>query len=375
MPTGNHAVPETSDLGQQIDAQIRASGPMSLSTYMRLCLTHPTLGYYKRADPLGAGGDFVTAPEISQMFGEIIGLWIANCWRTMGMPPRFDLVELGPGRGTLMDDALRVLSRVEGATEAMRLVLVETNDALIAAQKQRLARYNPKWIAEIDQLDDSDAPLIIIANEFFDALPIKQFQKHQGQWHERAIGLRDNKRAWGLAPTPLPSDSLPPAIRKAADGEVWEAGLVAQEVMADIAKRLAARTGALLAIDYGYAHTQTGDTFQAIEKHQFADPLANPGKADLTAHVDFEALGRAANAAGANALPLMTQAQFLQILGINERVDSLSKANPGLAAHIAAARDRLVAGDQMGTLFKVLCVASPGLTPYPFGNDAPDQAQ
>lgn len=362
-------MPDTQDLGQQIDAQIRTSGPISLSTYMRLCLTHPTLGYYKNADPLGAKGDFITAPEISQMFGEFIGLWIGNCWQSMGSPASFDLVELGPGRGTLMEDALRVLARIEGTTNAMRLNLIETNETLIEAQKQRLGQYDPRWINEIEQLDDANTPLIIIANEFFDALPIKQFQKHNNQWHERAIGLRDDTRGWGLSPTPMPSDQMPPAIRKAEEGEVWEAGLIGQETMAEIATRLATRKGALLAIDYGYARTQTGETFQAVEKHGFANPLENPGQADLTAHVDFEALARTAIHAGAQPLPLMTQADFLRTLGIEERATTLTHANPALAQDIGSAKERLTAADQMGTLFKVLCVASPGLTPYPFGEN------
>lgn len=367
-------MPETLDLAEQINAQIRASGPMSLSTYMRLCLTHPSLGYYKNADPIGAEGDFITAPEISQMFGEFIGLWVANCWQAMGAPSHFELVELGPGRGTLMDDALRVIARVDGTINAMQLTLVETNATLIDMQKQRLGAHNPRWIKEISELDDNDTPLIIIANEFFDALPIKQYQKHKGQWHERAIGLRDNVRGWGLAPTPLPETHMPTVLRTANDGDVWEASFIAQETMAEIAKRLVARKGALLAIDYGYDRTRTGDTFQAIEKHAFADPLANPGQADLTAHVDFEALGQAARNAGAELQPFMTQAQFLRGLGIEERAATLAQANPELAADITTAKERLIADNQMGTLFKVLSVTAPGLTPYPFDQNAPDGA-
>lgn len=358
-------MPEQS-LAEQIDAQIRASGPMSLSTYMRLCLTHPEHGYYKKADPLGAEGDFITAPEISQMFGEFIGLWVANTWLAMGKPSRFRLVELGPGRGTLMDDAFRVFPRVDGLLDAIELVLLETGDALIAAQKQRLGRHDPIWITEIEQLDDKDTPLIVIANEFFDALPIKQFQKHDGQWHERAIGLKDGKRAWGLAPIPLPSDILPPAVRKAEDGAVWELGVIAQEIMAGLTQRLAAQRGAILVIDYGYAPTQTGDTFQAVEKHRYADPLANPGAADLTAHVDFEALARAAIKAGGHPLPILTQGRFLKALGIDDRAEALAKANPQLSSDIAAAKNRLTGQDRMGTLFKLLCVTAPEMPLFPF---------
>lgn len=359
---------DDTELGQKLDAQIRATGPMSLSTYMGLCLTHPTLGYYQNFDPLGVDGDFITAPEISQMFGEFIGLWIAGCWQAMGSPTSFDLVELGPGRGTLMNDALRVVSRVDGASEAMRLNLLETNTALKDAQRQRLGKYNPRWISEIDELDDQNVPLIVVANEFFDALPIKQYQKQKGQWHERAIGLREGKRGWGLAPSTFPADSLPKKIRNAEDGSVWEAGLAGLQAIADLSSRIVTRKGALLAIDYGYEETQTGETFQALEKHQFADPLANPGQADLTAHVDFEALATAATVSGATAFPIKSQSAFLDTMGIQDRAAALVEANPELASSINAAKNRLIGADQMGILFKTLCIASPGLTPYPFGD-------
>ncbi len=365
-PTESPPVSEPTDLATLIDTQIRAAGPISLSTYMRLCLTHPTLGYYKNADPLGTAGDFITAPEISQIFGELIGLWVAGTWQAMGTPAAIDLVELGPGRGTLMEDAMRVISQVPGLPQTIRLNLVETNTALIAEQKKRLQQYNPRWISEISELDDTATPLIIIANEFFDALPIKQIQKAGGNWHERLIGLKSDQRAWGLSPTPLPAEALPAAIRDAEDGAVWETSLIAREVMGDIAARLASRRGALLAIDYGYATTQTGDTFQAIERHAFADPLAHPGQADLTAHVDFEALAEAATNKGANALPLQTQKGFLEALGITQRTQTLQKANPAMHDSLAAATHRLIGEDQMGGLFKCLCVTAPGLKPYPF---------
>lgn len=367
MPTESHPVSDTLTLAEQIDRQITATGPMSLSTYMRLCLTHPTLGYYKNDDPLGKAGDFITAPEISQMFGEFVGLFISNLWRTMGQPKRFNLVELGPGRGTLMQDAMRVIGRVEGLIDTIQLILVETNQTLIEAQRQKLATYNPQWITEIDELDANDDPLIVIANEFFDALPIKQYQKHQGKWHERAIGLRDGQRAWGLAPTPLPPSLLPAAVRDAKDGAVWESGQIGVETMSEIAKRLVKRGGALLAIDYGYDQTQTGDTFQAVAKHEFTDPLLEPGHADLTTHVDFEALSKAATDAGADAMPLLTQAQFLQHLGIDDRAAALAVANPELANEIRGARDRLVGEKQMGNLFKALAITAPDIVPYPFG--------
>jgi len=367
-------VPDTNPLRDIIANQIRSSGPISLAAYMRFCLTHPKYGYYTTADPLGADGDFITAPEVSQMFGELIGLWVANCWQMMGRPSRFDLVELGPGRGTLLEDACRVFTRVDGLLPAMRLKLIESNEKLKSAQRQRLLQYNPDWGTEITDLDKSDAPLIVIANEFFDALPIRQYQKHQGKWHERAIGLRDDAFGWGLAPTPLPETAVPSAIKDAAEGEVWEAGLLALDTMGELAGRIAKRGGAMLAIDYGYARTQTGETFQAVENHAYADPLANPGKADLTAHVDFEALAQAATLAGADALPLTTQSAFLKAQGIDERAEALAAANPSLADSIRTAHERLTGDKQMGTLFKVLCVAQKGLAPYPFDTSSPANA-
>lgn len=352
-------------LSELIDMEIRTSGPISLANYMSLCLTHPKFGYYKTADPLGKTGDFITAPEISQIFGELIGLWIANCWQSMGSPEKFTLLELGPGRGTLMSDALRVMQNVPGVIDAKQLILLETNDAFISAQRQKLLAHNPQWIEDISELPGGQ-PLIVIANEFFDALPIRQYQKLNGKWHERAIGLKNAKRTMGLAPTPFPSEHLPAEIRDAADDAVWEAGMAGLKLMQDITTHLNKDSGALLAIDYGYDTTQTGDTFQAIENHEYVDPLANPGKADLTAHVDFAALARAAKVAGATPHPLITQNDFLRALGIADRTETLAKANPNLAQDIIGGAERLVSPEQMGKLFKVLCVSASCDTPYPF---------
>ncbi|MEX2278183.1 MAG: SAM-dependent methyltransferase [Cucumibacter sp.] len=354
-------------LGALIDAQIRAAGPMSLSTYMSLCLGHPTFGYYRTRDPFGRAGDFVTAPEISQMFGEMIGAFVASAWHALGQPDRFDLVELGPGRGTLMSDILRVASGPPGLIEAMRLLLVETSEPLIAAQREKLAPVVPVWCASVDNINPEGPPLIVVANEFYDVLPIKQFQKLADGWHERLVGLVDGKRRFGPSPLALPRRALPEAVRSSAIGTVWEAGLAAEATMSTLAGRLAKRKGTVLIIDYGYAETRTGETFQAVERHAFADPLARPGEADLTAHVDFEALARAARQAGVVPRPLLTQAQFLAAMGIVPRARALGATNPVDAESITADLRRLTAGDHMGALFKVLCITSPGLAPYPFG--------
>jgi NADH dehydrogenase [ubiquinone] 1 alpha subcomplex assembly factor 7 len=352
------------NLRDLIATQIRASGPISIATYMGLCLTHPRLGYYKGADPLGARGDFVTAPEISQMFGELVGFFCVNIWQQMGEPKSFTLLELGPGRGTLMQDALRAASRAEGFIDAAHLQLFETNPALRAMQAERLGQYHPYWQSEIGAV--SDDPLIVVANEFFDALPIRQYVKAADGWHERLVGLRDENLAFGLSPTALSSKTMPAAVRDAPDGAVYEAGLAATQALTEIARRVSANGGAILAIDYGYGETQPGETLQAVARHQFADPLDHPGEVDLSAHVDFGALAEAAHATGLKTMSLATQGEFLTRLGINERAAQLIRSNPGELANIEAGVHRLTDAAQMGDLFKVFCAHSPGLEPLGF---------
>ncbi|HEY8574986.1 MAG TPA: SAM-dependent methyltransferase [Devosia sp.] len=355
---------EAPSLPELIDMQIRTSGPMSVASYMGLCLTHPVKGYYKVADPLGAAGDFVTAPEISQMFGELIGFFMVNLWQQMGSPKAFSLLELGPGRGTLMADMLRVACRAEGFRDALDLRLFETNPALIAEQNARLEAYEPKWIDAFEKV--GDGPLLVLANEFFDAMPIRQFVRMEDGWHERMVGLSDGKRSFGLNPTPIPPSAMPEAVADAELNSVFEVGLASGEVMKRLAAIVSRQGGGILAIDYGYGRTQTGETLQGVRRHRFADVLAAPGETDLSAHVDFEALGTLAAKAGLQVQPLATQGSFLTRLGIDQRVKGLSTANPAQAGTIAAARDRLVDTGQMGELFKVFCAASPGLVPPGF---------
>jgi SAM-dependent MidA family methyltransferase len=352
------------DLGALIDLQIRTQGPMSIASYMGLCLTHPTKGYYRKADPLGTAGDFITAPEISQMFGEMIGFFVVTLWQQMGSPKAFTLLELGPGRGTLMADILRVACRAEGFRDGLELRLFETNPVLTGLQNQRLEPYEPKWIEDFDEI--GDGPLLVVANEFFDALPIRQFVNQDGGWYERVVGLVDGKRAFGLAPSPLPAASLPEALASAQAGEISELAIAGSEVMNRLSRNVARVGGAILAIDYGYARTQTGETLQAVKRHGYVDPLDDPGEADLSAHVDFEALGAAAVRNGLAVQPLATQRQFLAQMGIAERTRSLAAANPEAATQVMAAFERLTGETHMGELFKVFCAASPGLMPPGF---------
>jgi NADH dehydrogenase [ubiquinone] 1 alpha subcomplex assembly factor 7 len=351
-------------LGELIDMQIRQAGPMSIATYMGLALTHPRAGYYTGADPLGAQGDFVTAPEISQMFGELLGFFVVNLWQQLGEPRSFTLLELGPGRGTLIQDALRVAARAEGFLDACHLQLFETNPALKAQQAERLRQYNPYWANEIDAV--ADDPLLVVANEFFDALPIRQFVKADDGWHERQVGLRDGKRAFGLSPTRISGEAMPEAVRGALPGEVYEVNLAAADALQRLGKRIASQRGALLAIDYGYTQTQTGETLQAVRRHGFADVLAAPGEADLSAHVDFGALTRVATDLGLRVEPLATQRDFLGRLGIVERASALAKANPGQLDALSAALRRLTDSSEMGTLFKVFCASAGDLEPIGF---------
>ncbi|MFG1287558.1 class I SAM-dependent methyltransferase [Xanthobacter versatilis] len=357
----------SSPLSKEIAALIAAEGPMPLSRYMALCLGHPRYGYYMTRDPLGARGDFTTAPEISQMFGELLGLWAVAQWQQMGSPGGFALVELGPGRGTLMADALRAARLVPDFGAAARIHLVETSPVLRAAQARTLVAHADRvsWHDRVEEVPDG--PALVLANEFFDALPIDQYVFHAGHWHERRVGLDDGGRlVLGLDPAPsraAPAFAahLPPP----AEGAVLE-HLESGPARA-LSERLKTQGGAALIIDYGHAGGY-GDTFQALEQHRFADPLAAPGNADLTAHVDFSALARIGRAAGLRAFGPLEQGAFLTRLGLAQRAERLKHdATDELRAGVDAAARRL-AGDgagEMGRLFKVLVLAHPeiGLPP------------
>ena len=355
-------VPKTPlTLSQQIDAQIRETGPMSIATYMGLALGHPRHGYYTMGRPLGSAGDFITAPEISQMFGELVGFFIVNLWQQMGEPKSFTLLELGPGRGTLMQDALRAASRADGFENALHLQLFEQNALLKGEQEKRLGKYSPYWASDLDAFGED--PIFVVANEFFDALPIKQFVRTDDGWHERLVGLRDGARAFGLSPTPISESAAPAEVRGAYAGEVLELSTAAIDAMQRLSRKVALQGGAILAIDYGYERTQTGETLQAVQSHAFADVLDAPGEADISAHVNFGVLADAARATGLAVAPLAHQGEWLLRLGIGERANALARANPSEAGNIARAVERLTSPKQMGTLFKVLCAHSPGLRP------------
>ena len=349
---------------QELRALIAENGPVSLERYMALALGHPRYGYYMTRDPFGRDGDFTTAPEISQMFGELLGLWAAAVWDTMGRPDPVRLVELGPGRGTLMGDALRAARSSPAFRAAVDVHLVETSPTLRAVQKRTLAgaAVEPTWHTAFDTVPDG--PALILANEFFDALPIRQFVRLPGGVHERLVGLDDEGRlTFGLSPDPVRRAA--PAVPAASP--IFEVSLVGEAIMAGIADRVSRQGGALLAIDYGHAVSGAADTLQAMKRHAFVDPLTEPGEADLTAHVDFAALARAARAAGAQVHGPVEQGAFLVGLGLRERAATLSrKASPDQAEAIAAAVARLAHPDPgMGQLFKVMAVSHPDTPPLP----------
>ncbi|MBL9073883.1 SAM-dependent methyltransferase [Tabrizicola sp.] len=344
-------------LARLLVERIRETGPITVADYMAECLLHPVHGYYTTRDPFGTKGDFTTAPEISQMFGELVGLALAQAWLDRGSPAPFTLGELGPGRGTLMADILRATRGVPGFHQAAQVVLVEASPRLREMQHAKLCAYEPSWIDRIGDLPE--APLFLIANEFLDALPIRQFIRGPQGWRERLIGLRDEALTFGLSAS-LPQVPETAAFRHAPDTALVEDNLAARHAIAEVATRIARAGGIAYWIDYGGWRSQ-GDTLQAMRQHRPDDPLAHPGEADLTAHVDFEPL-----AALAPAFAYDTQGAVLTRLGIDARAERLACNLTGAAleSHRAAHR-RLTDPSEMGSLFKVLALTSPGAPPPP----------
>jgi SAM-dependent MidA family methyltransferase len=361
-------VTEYSPLLNEIKKLIKSSGPMPVWRYMELCLKHPKHGYYIARDPLGREGDFTTAPEVSQMFGELLGLWAASVWKTMGSPPLLRLVELGPGRGTMMADALRALRVVPPLYQALSIHLVEINPVLREKQKIVLSTMrNVHWHEDLDEVPEG--PSIILANEYFDVLPIHQVIRLETGWHERVIDIDENGRlTFSAAEEPLPRFDvlLPSLVRAAPLGAVFE-WRPATEIM-KIATRVRDQDGAALIIDYGHMRSDAGETFQAIARHSFTDPLKAPGQADVTAHVDFQALAWGARDVGARVHGPVTQGEFLKRLGIETRALSLmQKATPEVSENIAGALRRLTDSGRagMGSMFKALGVSGPHLIALP----------
>ncbi len=338
-----------------LKGMIAEDGPMPLDRYMALCLGHPVHGYYMTRDPFGAQGDFTTAPEISQVFGELLGVWVAQAWAGLGSPSHFALVELGPGRGTLMADMLRVLTKAPNCRKAAQVHFVETSPVLRDVQREKVP--DATWHASIASLPA--LPTIMIANEFFDALPIRQFERRNGHVFERCVGLRGDELAVVLVPS----------VQRIAREGVFEDAAIRNTIATHLGDHLRTCGGFALMIDYGHVVSAPGDTLQAMKAHAYCAITDHPGEADVTSHVDFEALAKGFASAGAHVLGLMPQGDFLEAMGLSARTETLARTISGDARqNLVTATERLAHRDQMGQLFKVMAVAGTAATPiYPFG--------
>ena len=356
-----------------IARQIRRQGPLSLAAFMAIALHDPERGYYARHAPVGRAGDFVTAPEISQIFGELIGLWCADLWQRMGRPAPLVVAELGPGRGTLMADFLRAAASVAGFRDALSLYLVEVSPVLRAEQQRRLAAAAPIFVAGIDALPSG--PLLLVANEFLDALPVRQLVRGRSDWAERLVALDERGRLAFADGKENPALSLlvPPELRDSPPGTLFEICPAAAALAASLGARLREQPGAALFVDYGHSRSRAGPTLAAIRRHRPEGVLDNPGEADLSAHVDFAAVAASAAGGGAAVYGPVTQGDFLRTLGAEARLAALLRqARPEQRAALASGLARLIDPDQMGKLFKVLALTSPGL-PAPAGFAQPTE--
>ncbi len=360
---------DVSPLETEIRRRITAAGPMPVAQYMTICLTDPRHGYYITRDPFGAKGDFVTAPEVSQMFGELIGLWCVATWQAMGAPENVRLIELGPGRGTMMLDALRAMQIVPAFRKAAVVHMIEISPTLEQRQRDALGQVDVpiEWHQRLEQVPEG--PTIIIGNEFIDALPIHQAVMCVDGWHERVVKIADNgslQFSHARDPIPLFDQMLPRALRDAPIGAIFE--WRADQIALEIGRRVVHSKGAALLIDYGHLASAAGDTFQAVGRQAFTSPLQGLGTVDLTAHVDFQALTHAAQSLGADVHGPIEQATFLRRLGIETRAEALKKGAPlGKTAEVNNALARLVSQDTtgMGKMFKVIAFSHPSLRELP----------
>ena len=357
------------DLEKYIIERIRDTQPLTIAEYMDLALGHADHGYYMNRDPFGVEGDFITAPEISQMFGELLGLWAAVVWQGMGAPEKIHLVELGPGRGTLMADMLRAGFAAPGFRDAVDVHMVETSPTLTTLQQQALGDIDlacdPVWHTSFDTIPDG--PLIVIANEFFDALPIEQYFHAGDYWCPRVVDMKpDGDGLCFVLLPPYDAPMLPPGLLDVPPDTMVEVCPAGLDIIEKISRRIVADGGAALIIDYGHGQSGTGDTLQAVKGHDYHHPLVDPGEADLTAHVDFGALGQRVFASGARALGVVGQGSFLEQLGIRERAEALmANATPEQIEDIKGALKRLTDAGEMGELFKVMAITGIDAPPPP----------
>ncbi len=347
---------------------IQSEGPLSVARYMEEVLSHPTYGYYKRKDPFGVKGDFTTAPEISQIFGELLGIWCAVVWQTMGSPSPFMLVEIGPGRGTLMRDILRGTRHVTGFHQAMEVHMIETSPHLVGLQQRMLKGEAVKcfWHTDITYLPEK--PIVLVANELFDALPVYQYVKTKEGWREKRVGLgADGELTFALSPVRnAMSERLDKEHGHVPEGGVFELCPAGINLMRDIALRIKEQRGAALIVDYGYDFYGYKDTLQALKKHQYHPVLETPGEADVTAHVDFISLMDAAECCEVDVYGAITQSALLGRLGVELRAKALlDRATPEQQQEIVSSVKRLMAPEEMGILFKAIAVVAPGMPAPP----------
>lgn len=343
-----------------IRAQIEAAGPMTLDRYMALCLGHRDHGYYMHRNPFGAAGDFTTAPEISQLFGEVLGAWVADFRNRFKGGAPFHLIELGPGRGTLMADMIRVQSAIFNSLTDLRVDLIEMSPLLTQIQQQTLADFDVplNWQPGLEAIEPQ-GPGVIVANEFFDALPIRQFERSKTGWHERLVDTDGDKLTFVLSAGPVDAALIPEAVRGAQPGEIFELRPAAGEMIGKIARLIKVHGGAAVIVDYGFSGPMSGESLQAVKDHAFHDPLAAPGLADLTAHVDFAYLAARAREYGLVVLGPCPQSDFLRGLGIEMRADKLLQtADSGQRRLIETALKRLISPQEMGDLFKVMILTT-----------------
>lgn len=354
-------------IADKLVRRIRAEGPVTLAAFMAMALHDPEAGYYATQDPIGAAGDFTTAPEISQIFGELIGLWCAELWGRMGRPDPVILTELGPGRGVLMSDLLRAVATVPEFRRALDLVLVEGSPILRSEQQRRLRDVQARWVNSIDALPDG--PMLLVGNEFLDALPIRQFVRGARGWSERMVGIdRADQLQFVDGPaSPVASLFVPEALRQSPLGSIVEICPAALALASALGSRFARQPGAALFVDYGYCQSAPGPTLRALRRHRPVSALAEPGTADLSAHVDLASFLAAARAAGADAYGPVSQSRFLHTLGAGVRLAELqARATPAQRQALETGLRRLIDPGEMGELFKAVAIASPGL-PTPIG--------
>ena len=358
-------------LADKIKSLIRINGPISVTDYFALCLADPEYGYYRTREPFGTAGDFVTAPEVSQLFGEMLGIFMVHAWQQHGSPSPVSLVEIGPGRGTMMLDMLRVIRKLAPQLfDGLSVHLVETSERLRGVQRVTLEAFSSKvsWHAAFEEVPDGFT--LLAANELFDAIPIRQFVKTPTGFRERMVGLdAEDRLAFGIGIASIDTALLPLGSAQTADGTVFEVAPARQAVMNTLCERLKRNGGSSVIIDYGHMVTGFGDTLQAVLRHEYDPPLAHPGEADLTSHVDFEDLARIARACTIQINGCLHQGDFLYGLGLADRARALANGKSESEQRaIAVSANRLAAAGEgnMGELFKVLVVSSPSVTLAPF---------